>query len=193
MKIYDPREEKLKVGTVLAIGSMAGIIGYASSLIKLARNIVIVPRLRIHRLDFNGLTIGAETNIENPTNGTVEVDHPFITIREAPEEDGNKGKGKVLATSKPSRLSYTIVKKATTELGDIKVHVPVESLIRLVSKVSQNKDIRLSVEIKAIIKLKYFISVALRERAEITIPGNILSNLFREKSAVSALGMIHLN
>jgi len=203
MKNYDPREWKFKVGQVLALASVAGIGAYGFSLYRLAKNIVVSQRVRIHKIDGRGISIAVEAQIHNPTGTMVEMEQPFVKILEVPDggdensEKKKRAKGRVLASSKPSSETYTVAKKTITRLDPIIIQVPYESLLHLAAgNVAQKKEIKLKVEISSLLKLKYFLSYTLLERQELVIPVINLPRFLNQKVAAAQeteLGILKLN
>lgn len=65
----------------IVIGSgllLAG--GYGYRLYRTGKNLEVVPRLRIHKIDFKNLSIAVDATLKNPTAGGLKVNYPFVKL-----------------------------------------------------------------------------------------------------------------
>lgn len=63
----------------LGLAGLAGGI-YLLKLGRLARELEISSKVRIHKVTLSGVQVRADVVLKNPTSGTVRVKHPFVKL-----------------------------------------------------------------------------------------------------------------
>lgn len=79
---------------------------------------------RITKVTLTGLSLAADISIDNPTNTSLKVSKPVVTITTG---------GKFAASSVPSTETFTIAPQTRSALGTIEVEVPWTSLTPYIS------------------------------------------------------------
>lgn len=71
--------KKIAVGTGIGTALLAGAT-WLSRLNKTAVNLEVVPTAKIHKLEFNGVTIRVDVQVKNPTRSSFKLKYPFIKL-----------------------------------------------------------------------------------------------------------------
>ena len=71
--------KKITVGTILGGGLIGGTI-YLLRLNKMSVELESVPMVKIHKLDFSGLTLRVDVQLKNPTRTPFKIKFPFIKL-----------------------------------------------------------------------------------------------------------------
>lgn len=114
--------------SVLAIGILGGLLYWGSRALSAKRlsdkSVVRTLNPRIAKITFTGITLAADIYVDNPTNVSVQITKPVITISTG---------GKYVASSVPTRDQYTIAPLNQTSLGVAQVEVPWSALTPYIS------------------------------------------------------------
>jgi len=70
---------------------------------------------RIHTVDLRGLVLRTEINVDNPTNGSVNITKPVITLL---------SKGKYITSTRPEDKNITIKPLTTSQIDTIEIVLP---------------------------------------------------------------------
>jgi len=113
---------------ILAIGLIGGLLYLGSRVLGAKRlsdrSIVRTLDARIARVTLQGITLAADIYIDNPTNTSVQVTKPVVTVT---------SKGKYIASSIPSREQFTIAPLSQTTLGTTEIDISWSTLSPYVS------------------------------------------------------------
>lgn len=71
--------KKITVGTIIGGGLIGGTI-YLLRLNKMNAELETVPMVKIHKLDFSGLTLRVDVQLKNPTRTPFKIKFPFIKL-----------------------------------------------------------------------------------------------------------------
>lgn len=71
--------KKITVGTIIGGGLIGGTI-YMLRLNKMSVELESVPMVKIHKLDFSGLTLRVDVQLKNPTRTPFKIKFPFIKL-----------------------------------------------------------------------------------------------------------------
>ena len=114
--------------SVLAIGLIGGLLYLGSrafSAKKLSdKSVVRTLNPRIQKITMAGLIIATDIRVDNPTNASVQVTKPVITLSSG---------GNYVASSVPSRDQFTIAPLSQTSLGITEVEIPWNALTPYIS------------------------------------------------------------
>jgi hypothetical protein len=88
------------------------------------KSVVRTLNPRITKITFTGITLATDIYVDNPTNVSVQITKPVITISTG---------GKYVASSVPTRDQYTIAPLNQTSLGVAQVEVPWSALTPYIS------------------------------------------------------------
>jgi len=119
----------------LLLLSIAGIGFYlvkrGGDLTALVDNISTrVSGIRIHQLDFSGLTIAANVEVNNPTRSTANISKPVVYLF---------SNGKAIGESNAVDSTIAIKPQAVTQLGSYLVTIPFISLLSIVGSINYGK------------------------------------------------------
>lgn len=92
-------------------------------------SIVRILRPRISKTNWYGITIILDVAVDNPTNKSVIITAPVITLMSA---------GEHLASTAPTRNSFKIESLSQSVLNSVEILIPWASLLRYSSGVLQN-------------------------------------------------------
>lgn len=67
------------IGTAI-VAVVAGGVTYASRLNKVATELVVVPKVMIHKLGLDGLTLRVDARLKNPTRTKLNIKFPFVKL-----------------------------------------------------------------------------------------------------------------
>lgn len=109
----------LLIGGIGVLALMGGTLAYQA--MKAGDELTMAIRGFIHSVSINGLALGADLRIQNPTSGKLKMRHPFIKV----SLDGS-----VFATSRLSDQQYEI-KPYQEILVKLLIDVPFQNLIVL--------------------------------------------------------------
>lgn len=70
---------KILTGTVLGAGAWAGW-SYLKNLKTAGAELEVVPKVAIHQLTWDGLTIRLDVLLKNPTKGSFSIKFPFVKL-----------------------------------------------------------------------------------------------------------------
>lgn len=70
---------KIVLGTAV-LAAVGGGILYVSRLQKLSDELVVVPKVKIHKLALDGLTVRVDTRLKNPTRTHLKIKFPFVKL-----------------------------------------------------------------------------------------------------------------
>lgn len=71
--------KKITVGTIIGGGLIGGTF-YLLRLNKMNAELETVPMVKIHKLDFSGLTLRVDVQLKNPTRTAFKIKFPFIKL-----------------------------------------------------------------------------------------------------------------
>ena len=71
--------KKITVGTVVGGALLGGTI-YVLRLNKMNAELETIPMVKIHKLDFTGLTLRVDVQLKNPTRTPFKIKFPFIKL-----------------------------------------------------------------------------------------------------------------
>jgi LEA14-like dessication related protein len=113
---------------LLTIGIAGGLVYGAYKLIQMkstsGKIVSSLSNPRIHKLDLSGLVFRTEIKIQNPTQSSITVTKPVVTL----STNGNP-----ITNSNPENKTITIKPLATTSLGTIELTLPWTTLLGYVS------------------------------------------------------------
>lgn len=108
---------------LLSIGLVGGLIFLGSRLLNAKRiseqSIVRTQNPRISKIGLDGLVFSVNALVDNPTNTRVEISKPVITFT---------SNGNYIASSVPSRETFSIKGLSQTSLGAIEVPISLSAL-----------------------------------------------------------------
>ncbi|WP_421752496.1 hypothetical protein [Croceimicrobium sp.] len=114
--------------SIVAIGLIGGLLYWGSRAFSAKRlsdkSVVRTLNPRIAKITLAGVTLATDIYVDNPTNGSVQITKPVITISTA---------GKYVASSVPTRDQYTIAPLKQTSLGVAQVEIPWSALTPYIS------------------------------------------------------------
>lgn len=104
---------------LLAIGILGGLLFYGSRIFGAKRisdkSVVRTLKPRVYKVDASGITLRADVAVDNPTNTTITVTKPTITL---------STEGKYLASSVPQNKIFTIQPLSQTSLETTEIFIP---------------------------------------------------------------------
>ena len=113
---------------VIVIGLIGGLLLWGSRALAAKRlsdkSVVRTLNPRIAKITLTGITFATDIYVDNPTNVSVQVTKPVITITTG---------GKYVASSVPARDEFTIAPLNQTSLGVAQVEVPWSALTPYIS------------------------------------------------------------
>jgi len=71
--------KKITVGTIIGGGLIGGTV-YLLRLNKMSVELESIPMVKIHKLDFSGLTLRVDVQLKNPTRTPFKIKFPFIKL-----------------------------------------------------------------------------------------------------------------
>jgi len=71
--------KKITVGTIIGGGLIGGTV-YLLRLNKMSVELESVPVVKIHKLDFSGLTLRVDVQLKNPTRTPFKIKFPFVKL-----------------------------------------------------------------------------------------------------------------
>jgi hypothetical protein len=71
--------KKITVGTLVS-GAVIGTTVYVLRLTKMNAELETIPMVKIHKLDFSGLTLRVDVQLKNPTRTPFKIKFPFIKL-----------------------------------------------------------------------------------------------------------------
>lgn len=71
--------KKITVGTLVG-GAVIGTTVYVLRLTKMNAELETIPMVKVHKLDFSGLTIRVDVQLKNPTRTPFKIKFPFIKL-----------------------------------------------------------------------------------------------------------------
>jgi hypothetical protein len=80
-----------------------------------AKSVVRTLNPRIHKADLQGLALRMEIVVDNPTNASLRVSKPVVTLMTG---------GRFVASSPPSNQTYEIRPLASTQMDTIEIVIP---------------------------------------------------------------------
>lgn len=111
---------------LLTIGLLAGggLLAYrAFQLNALAANITTrITGLRVHQLNFSGLTMAVGVAINNPTNSTVKITKPVVILTSNSQYAGE---------SDADGKAFTVAAQKVSSIGEIFIKIPITSAMTL--------------------------------------------------------------
>lgn len=70
-----------KIALVAGIGAaIVGGVNYVLRLNKTANELVIVPKLMLHKVTLQGITIRVDVRFKNPTKSQIKMKYPFLSL-----------------------------------------------------------------------------------------------------------------
>ncbi len=114
---------------LLGAGFVTAVVGgsFVYNAVQVSKKAEFIPSIRIHSLDERGLTIALQILVQNPVNASMGIYTPFITLY----VEGADNKYFLVATSSPSKEWILIEPRATTDLGEVFVNVPIVNLLEI--------------------------------------------------------------
>jgi hypothetical protein len=113
---------KILAGTVIGAGAVAGW-SYVKNLKKAQAELQIIPKVSLHQLSWDGLTIKIDVLLKNPTKGSFSVKFPFVTLlyKEA-----------TIGSSQAINREITIPQFGEVLIDKIMVQIPMDSVFSVV-------------------------------------------------------------
>jgi hypothetical protein len=127
----DIRNTKISVGTIFTAISVGGIVMYGWSLRNMAKKAQIQVGARVHKIDWNGVSIVIEGRIINPTSGTVRVRQPLISLYGSESARKNN---MPFSVSQNTNATFTIPPQETKELESIMLHIPMGAILQMIAQ-----------------------------------------------------------
>lgn len=121
------------LGTGVGVGIYAGI-RYMFGLKKMQDEIEIIPTVNIHKLDLKGLVIKIDVQMKNPTQGTVNLQFPYVKLQY---------KGSVIGSSSVINKFIKIPAYGEAKIEEIMITIPLLNIFSLgvaLYKALQNKE-----------------------------------------------------
>lgn len=135
--------KKITVGT-LAGGVIIGGIIFIPKLIKLKNaspELDVVPTVKIHKLDFTGLTIRIDVQLKNPTTASFKMKYPYIRL---------SYNGAVIGTSQSVNRDIEMPGLGEANITQIMMHVPITSVLSmagsLLKAVQNNTEVKVDIQ-----------------------------------------------
>lgn len=113
---------KILAGTVIGAGAVAGW-SYVKNLKKAQAELQIIPKVSLHQLSWDGLTIKIDVLLKNPTKGSFSVKFPFVTLlyKEA-----------IIGSSQAINKEIKIPQFGEVLIDKIMVQIPMDSVFSVV-------------------------------------------------------------
>ena len=103
----------LKMG--IATGLLLGVFKLIKMKTSSEKMVSGLSKPRIHKVDLKGLTFRTEISIQNPTQTSVTITKPVVTLTTG---------GKYITSSNPEQKSFTIKPLTTTTIDTIELILP---------------------------------------------------------------------
>jgi hypothetical protein len=140
------RFSKFLLGTGVGVGIYAGI-KYMLGLQKMQQEIEIIPSVNIQKLDLKGLVIRIDVQMKNPTQGTINLQFPYVKLQY---------KGTVIGSSSAINKYIKIPSYGEAKIEEILITVPLLNIFSLgvaLYKALQNKEtVKLDVRVLTVIQ-----------------------------------------
>lgn len=134
--------KKITVGA-LAGGVLIGGVLFIPKLIKLKNaspELDVIPKAKIHKLDFTGLTIRVDVQLKNPTTAAFKMKYPYIRL---------SYKGSVIGTSQSVNKDIEMPGLGEANISQIMMHVPITSVLSmagtLLKAVQNNTEVKVDI------------------------------------------------
>lgn len=125
------------------VTGIAGAGGFLGHLYYAGRQLEFIPTLSVHRIGLDGITLRVDTLVKNPGATTMRIQQPHVKLR---YQDSDLG------SSQPSPAVKEFTANSVKAFDAIYITLPASNLIltapSLIRDVSQNKAIRLDVQIR---------------------------------------------
>jgi hypothetical protein len=170
----DIRETKISIGTIITgVSVVAGAL-YINSLWSLAKKAQVQASARVHKIDFNGITIVCSVTVLNPTNGTVTVRHPYVSLFASPKMQENRIP---FAHSAISNQTHTIIPNGETRLPDVVLFIPTTSILQVAADMLADGKVELVANIKTRVTTKWLIGKEFDKNVSLKIDVNALKQV----------------
>lgn len=70
---------KILIGTGITGGLLAGL-GYALRIKRTGKELEVVTKVNLHKLDFTGITLRADSVLKNPSGTKLKIKFPFVKL-----------------------------------------------------------------------------------------------------------------
>lgn len=146
------------IGLITFTALVGGAAIYTINGLKVAKKAKFVPTFRVFDVNESGISITGEIAVHNPTNRSIEIKKPFISIY---VKGGKNG----LAFTEPSGEWFNLEPNSTTTIDKVNFTFGWEKILVIVRNLADNKDkkrgqITLEIKIDTSIR-KNFIAIDL--------------------------------
>lgn len=86
---------------------------------RTAKHLEVVPRLRVHKLDFKNLTLAVDATLKNPTSGGLKIKFPFVKLIH---------EGTTVGSSEAKDEEIKIPPFGQSEIKNIMIEIPLLNL-----------------------------------------------------------------
>lgn len=71
--------KKIAIGSAI-LAAIGGGIAYVTRLNRVSKELVVVPKVIIHKLAFDGITLRVDARLKNPTRTRLKLKFPFVKL-----------------------------------------------------------------------------------------------------------------
>lgn len=169
----DIRGYKISFGTILTVVSVGSAVGYGWSLRNMAKKAQFQVSARVHEVTWSSADIAIEARVINPTNGTVRMERPHISLYAS---DKTRESNTPFATTEYSNETFTIPPKETKVLPTMILSIPLGAILQLIAQGYLNGgELNLIINVQTSIFPRYIpvpISVSHDIKQKLGIPNN---------------------
>lgn len=137
---------KMLVGT--AVGCGLYITAYARKMNKIKAELLVIPKVILHSITFNGIVLRVDVTFKNPNAGHFTIRFPFITVL---------FKGAVIGSSKLVNQEIVIPQYGEKTIEEIMITIPLDSLFSvvtaLVKSIKSKESVTVTVRTKTTVNL----------------------------------------
>ena len=134
---------KIITGTLIGTGLVAGF-RYISRLTNMQKQLVVVPKASLAKMNLDGLTIRVDAVLKNPTTGSFSMKFPFIKLLY---------KDTVVGSSQASDQNIQVPAHGEARIENVMVNVPLESIFSLAASlltaIKNKETVKLKIEVQS--------------------------------------------
>lgn len=132
--------KKIAVGTGVGTAILAGAT-WLLRLNKTAVSLEVVPTAKIHKIEFNGVSIRVDVQLKNPTRSSFKLKYPFIKL---------SYKGESIGSSQVVNQDIVLPAFGEAQIENILIKIPLLNLFTSAGKVftaiNNNEAIQLQID-----------------------------------------------